>query len=96
MKSTGELAYRLARQWENPDLREARLIGDATWPIRISIGRPTAQMVAENWQMVSHQIKDWKAVRSGHVVWDPATFRATRDSISIPTSWEISSASEWV
>jgi hypothetical protein len=96
MKSPSELAYRLARQWENPDLREARLIGDADWPIKMSIGRPTAQRVAEDWQMVSHHIKDWKAVSSGKVVWESATFRATRDSISIPTSWEISSPGEWV
>lgn len=96
MKSPAELAYRLARQWENSDLREARLIGDADWPIKMSIGRPTARMVAEDWQMVSHHIKDWRAVRSGQVVWESATFRATRDSISIPTFWEISGPSEWV
>ena len=96
MKSPVELAYRLARQWESSDLREERLIGDADWPIRIPIGRPTAQIVAENWQMVSHHIKDWRAVRSGQVVWESATFRATRDSISIPIYWEISSPSEWV
>ncbi len=96
MKSPVELAYRLARQWENSDLREERLIGDGDWPVRMSIGRPTAQMVAEDWQMVSHHIKHWRAVRSGQVVWESATFRATRDSISIPTFWEISGPSEWV
>ena len=96
MNSPSELAYRLARQWENSDLREARLIGDAEWPVRLSIGRPTAQLVAEDWQMVSHHIKDWRAVKSGRVVWESVTFRATRDSISIPTFWEISNPDEWV
>ena len=95
MKSHAELAYRLARQWENSDLREERLIGDADWPVRMPIGRPTAQKVADDWQTVSQHIKHWRAVRSGQVVWESATFRATRDPISIPTSWEISSASEW-
>jgi hypothetical protein len=96
MKSPSELAYRLARQWENSDLREARLIGDADWPVSMPIGRPTAQTVADDWQMVSQHIKDWRTVRSGQVVWESVTFRATRDPISIPTFWEISSASEWV
>lgn len=96
MKSPIELASRLARQWENPDLREARLIGDADWPVRISIGRPTAQMVAEDWQKVAQHIKKWKAVTTGKVIWVAAAFRATREPISIPIFWEISSASEWV
>lgn len=96
MKSPSELAYRLARQWENSDLREARLIGDAYWPVRLPIGRPSAQLVADDWHMVSHHIKEWREVSSGQVVWESVTFRATGDSISIPTYWEISNASEWV
>ena len=96
MKSPSELAYRLARQWENSDLREARLIGDADWPVRLPIGRPSAQIVADDWHMVSHHIKEWREVSSGQVVWESVTFRATGDSISIPTYWEISNASEWV
>lgn len=96
MKSPSELAYRLARQWENSDLREARLIGDADWPIRLPIGRPSAQLVADDWHMVSHHIKEWREVSSGQVVWESVCFRATGDSISIPTYWEISNASEWV
>ncbi len=95
MKSPSELAYRLARQWENSDLREARLIGGAEWPVRLSIGRPTAQLVAEDWQIVSNHIKSWRAVRVGQVVWESVSFRATGDSINIPTFWEISNAIEW-
>lgn len=96
MKSPAELAHKMSRQWQSADIREARLIGEADWPIRLSIGRPTAGMVAEDWQAIASHIRTWRAVRSGQVIWEPASYRATGEAIEIPGYWEISNANEWI
>jgi hypothetical protein len=96
MKSPAELAQRLARQWENPDLREDRLIGDAPWPLRLPIGRPSARAVAGDWPSIVVHIRNWRAVRYGHVVWESTAYRATGEAVEMPAFWEISNAREWV
>ena len=96
MKSPAELALRLSRQWQSADIREARLLGDADWPIRLPIGRPSAGMVAEDWQTIATHIRTWRGARSGQVIWEPTSYRSTGEAIEIPTFWEISNASDWV
>lgn len=96
MKSPAELAQRLARQWENPDLREDRLVGDALWPLRLPIGRPPAGLVARNWPSIVVHIRNWRAVRSGRVIWESTAYRATGEAVEMPAVWEISNAREWV
>jgi len=48
MKSPAELALKLARQWQNADLREQRLLKADSWPLRISIGKPSGRVISEN------------------------------------------------
>lgn len=96
MKTPAELAVRWARQWENPDLRESRLLDEAAWPASLPIGRPTPSEIASAWHDVAARIRLWRDVSAGTVRWETATFRATRESIEVPARWEISSPAEWV
>jgi hypothetical protein len=96
VKTPAELAVRWARQWENPDLREARLLDEAAWPASLAIGRPTAPEIASDWYVVAARIHLWRDVRTGSVRWEMATFRATREPIEVPAYWEISSPDEWI
>lgn len=97
MHSPSELARRLARQWDNnPDLRETRLIDETAWPIKMPIGRPPARMVADHWQAVAAHLKAWRSIRTGCVIWEPATYRATGEAAEIPIAWELGNAEEWV
>lgn len=96
MRSPAELAQRLARQWQNPDLREARLIGNEDWPVRLPVGRPPAKLIAGDWLAVTEQIKRWRDVRTGQVIWESVNYRATGEAFEIPVSWEISTPGEWV
>jgi hypothetical protein len=96
MKSPKELSQALQRQWENPQLRDARLLGDAEWPLRLSIGRPSGKMMAAHWHDVAQHIKEWRAVRAGQVIWESVTFRAAGDEVSIPVAWEIADVSDWI
>jgi len=95
MHSPVELAARLTRQWQNPDLRESRLGGDEDWPVRLPIGRPPAKLVTGDWLTVAGHIKRWRSVRVGLVVWQPVNYRATGEAIEVPVSWEIPDAGAW-
>ncbi|MEI6607090.1 MAG: DUF3322 domain-containing protein, partial [Verrucomicrobiota bacterium] len=69
MKSPDDLAPRWARQWQNPDLRETRLLNETDWPLRMSIGRPTAAEITTNWQETAALIRLWRDLRTGTVRW---------------------------
>lgn len=96
MKSPADLASRWARQWENPDLREARLLDDTVWPVRLPIGRPAATAVNAFWQETADCLRLWRELLTGTVRWETAVYRATGAPVGIPVSWEISSPDEWV
>jgi len=96
MKSPSELAARLAWQWQNPDLREKRLLDEDEWPIRLPIGRPPARAVATDWARLTEHIRSWRAVSCGNIQWEQSTYRATGAPVEIPISWEISSMEEWI
>ena len=96
MKSPADLASRWARQWQNPDLREARLLESNSWPVQLSIGRPTATEVTSFWQETADCIRLWRELRIGTVKWETAVYRATGAPVEIPASWEISNPNEWV
>ncbi len=97
MKLPTELAARWARQWENPDLREARLLDEpGAWPASLPVGRPTAAEVGERWQTTAAGLRAWREVRHGTVRWESATYRATGAPIEVPVAWELGDAADWV
>ena len=96
MKPPSELAKRLARQWQKGDLREARLLGEeGAWPIVLPISRPSAQAIQNQTQEVKAHLDRWRAVKSGEVKWQKINYRATSNSIEVPTHWILNSAAEW-
>ncbi len=96
MKCPAELALRLARQWQNPDLREARLLDETAWPILMPIGRPETADIASRWQETAARIRLWRDLRTGTVQWQAITFRATAAPVELPTTWQISNPDEWI
>jgi hypothetical protein len=97
MKLPADLAPRWARQWENPDLRAARLLDEPdAWPASLPIGRPTATEVVETWQETAAVIRSWRELRHGNVRWEAATFRATGAPVEIPVAWEIARPAQWI
>lgn len=96
MKPPADLAAKLARQWQNTSLREQRLFNADSWPIRLSIGRPTAQEITGDLNKVRQHLHLWRGVTTGKVVWQPQRFRGASDEVDIPVSWILHSPSEWV
>jgi hypothetical protein len=91
MRNPADLALRWARQWENPDLREARLLNDGAWPASLPVGRPSTNEIACSWQETAGRIRLWRELK-----WETAAYRATGVPVDIPISWEISGPDEWI
>lgn len=96
MKRPADLSPRWARQWQNPDLRESRLLDESTWPVSLSIGRPSAADISSNWEELAATIRLWRDLPTGNVIWESTTFRATGAPIDLPVAWEMRSAEEWI
>jgi hypothetical protein len=96
MKSPDELASRLARQWQNADLREQRLLRPESWPLTLSIGKPTGTVVRDQVGQVRKHLQQWREVTIGQVQWQPVRFQSTSEAINIPTHWMLESPSQWV
>ncbi|MEZ6117166.1 MAG: DUF3322 domain-containing protein [Pirellulaceae bacterium] len=97
MKSPVELKATLKRQWQNPNLREARLLSAASaWPIQIPIGRPAPGKVLSSLDEVKRHVETWRMIKLGEVIWKPIRYRATAEPIDIPVSWKLDKPSEWI
>ena len=96
MKSPDELATRLARQWQNADLREQRLLKSESWPLRLPIGKPSGGAVRNRIDQVRQHLQRWRKQTVGQVLWQSARFQSTSEPIDIPTEWCLNTPSEWV
>lgn len=97
MKSHAELKMALRRQWENKDLREARLSGtDSAWPLVMGIGRPSPSLIRTDLDSVKQHVNTWRHVRIGEVIWESVSYRATHAPVAIPATWILRKPSEWI
>ena len=96
MKSPADLAARLTRQWQNADLREQRLLNPESWPLRITIGKPTGATVRDHLDRVRAHLQRWRDVAVGQIEWQPIRFQSASEAIDIPVAWVLASPTEWV
>ena len=96
MHTPDELALRLARQWQQAELREQRLLQASAWPLRLSIGRPPARILNEQPARMREYLQAWRAVRVGQVIWEPQHYRGAGEAIAIPLAWQLDSPSQWI
>ncbi|WP_447746771.1 Wadjet anti-phage system protein JetD domain-containing protein [Pseudomonas nicosulfuronedens] len=96
MKTPSELAERLARQWQQADVREARLLGAEGWPLRLAIGKPPPEVFANQPESIRLHLQRWREVRVGSVIWEPVPYRAAAEPVAMPLAWELRRPSEWV
>ena len=96
MKSPAEMACRLARQWQQAQLREARLLSASGWPLKLPIGRPFARRFGRDVAAVREHVLAWREVSVGDVLWEPVNYRAGADPVDVPAYWILRTPSEWV
>ncbi|WP_027854565.1 Wadjet anti-phage system protein JetD domain-containing protein [Marinobacterium litorale] len=96
MKSPSELSRRLAKQWHRSALRVERLLSPDSWPLTLSIGKPTGAEFSAKTTAVYEHVRRWQAVQVGTVEWQSVKYRAGAEAISIPVCWHIHTPSEWV
>jgi len=94
MKSPEVLSHKLARQWENANLREERLRSPDPWPIVLPIGAPTGSQIETNLDSVRGHIEAWRRVSIGTVKWADRRYRNASEPISSPDSWRLEKPSD--
>lgn len=95
MKSPDVLAAQLARQWQNADLREQRLLDPSAWPLRVPIGRPSPAALAHATASVREHVEHWRRVRIGTVAWQDVRYRSAAEPVALPVAWCLASPAEW-
>lgn len=97
MKSPVELSVALRRHWENPALREARLLGlENVWPVMVTIRRPSPREIRTDLDVVKQHVETWRRVTIGEVMWESIRYRVTDTAVEIPTGWKFHKPSEWI
>lgn len=97
MKSPAELKTVLRKQWENALRRESRLLLiPGSWPITLSIGRPSARKMSNDLDTVKQHVDAWRKVSIGDVKWQPVQYRATQEPVEIPVQWCLQKPSDWI
>ncbi len=96
MKSPFELSQKLARQWQNAELREQRLLNPESWPIKLKIGKPTGKMLVEKLDLVREHLNRWRKVSTGNVKWQSERYRSTNEPVELPIEWQLNTPTEWV
>ena len=96
MKSPTEVGERLARQWENNELRERRLLDPGEWPMELALGRPSASAVTRSWAAVRRHLDAWRHLQLGDVEWEPVGYRGAAQPIDVPVRWTLRNPTEWV
>ena len=97
MKSPTALRQKLRRQWEQPALRESRLLGGAeAWPLVVSIGKPKPAVIRDDLDAVKRHVQAWRQITVGELVWEAVNYRATAEPVKLPTKWKLRKPSEWM
>lgn len=97
MKSPADLKLKLKRQWEVAAHREARLLGGENgWPIVVSIGQPSPQLMASDLDAVRRHVDLWRSVKVGEVEWEEIGYRATSAPVELPVRWKLRQPTEWI
>ncbi|OAT75199.1 hypothetical protein A9B99_16950 [Mangrovibacter phragmitis] len=96
MFSPDELRKKLARQWDNATLRAERLLPPGSWPLCLSIGKPSAKIFAEQAPRVLQHVQLWRQVTVGRVDWEEVSYRASDGPVSMPLRWILNGPSDWI
>lgn len=96
MNSPDQLAQKLARQWHNSALRAERLLSAESWPLSLSIGKPSAKEFTQQTQWVLQHVQAWRQVTSGKVEWEAVSYRSSNAPILMPLRWVLQGPSDWI
>lgn len=94
MKSPGDISKDFRRKWQSADQREVLLLGEDTWPIRITIGKPSPHTFRNDAAALRAHLSAWRNVSIGHVHWEPVRYQSGAEPLDIPVFWELSTLDE--
>lgn len=104
MKSPGELAALLARQWQRSAWREQHLLNSPErWPLRLPIGLPDAPTFRDAGLALRQHLQQWLAISKdgrghgpGSVEWEPRSYRGGAAPVEVPKTWVLPRPSDLI
>lgn len=96
MYSPDDLRKKLSRQWNNAKFRTNRLLMPDSWPLCLSIGKPSAKVFSEQMLSVLQHVQLWRQVKTGCVEWEDVSYRESDRPITMPLRWILGSPSDWI
>lgn len=96
MKSPAQLAAKLTRDWQRADVREARLLDPAAWPLQLSIPPPQHNQITGDLPSVRRHFDQWRCINVGEVIWQAIKYRSLAEPEPVPVRWILRKPSEWV
>lgn len=97
LKNPDSFADKLAKQWQNNPLREARWFADeGAYPIELAIPAPSTSMVEQSYLAVKTHLDTWKAVTIGEVVYEKKNYRALAEPLAVPRRWKLHRLDDWI
>lgn len=94
MKSPGDIAKDLRRKWQSADNREALLLQEDPWPLRITIGKPKPDTFRNDPAPLRAHLSAWRNVSVGHVNWEFVRYQSGAEPLEIPVFWELGNLDE--
>lgn len=73
-----------------------RLLNPNTWPLRLSIGKPTASDLTNRLDRVRAHLDQWRQQDIGQVDWLAQRSRSIAEAVEVPDCWVLNTPSEWV
>ena len=86
----------MQRQWQRRPFRLEMLTTVDAWPKQYSIGLPSASDMTTTPNLLREHIARWQKMSVGEVVWREMNYRASSESISVPSHWTLKRPSDWV
>ncbi|GAB2729462.1 DUF2220 family protein [Melaminivora jejuensis] len=98
MKSPLALAEHLARQWQRADWRERHILqARSAWPLRLSIGAPSARQFRDDGPAIAQHLQAWRAIAQqglGALQWSERRYQAGAAPVLLPLQWELARPSQ--
>jgi len=96
MLSPNELRKKLIKQWLSAKHREQRFADKFNWPIKLSIGKPSAFDFKNTPANVRDHLKLWRNENKNKIEWQTTKYQSASSTVEIPVYYCINSTKEWI
>ncbi|MFT6732723.1 MAG: hypothetical protein ACJAS9_000905 [Polaribacter sp.] len=78
------------------DYRQDRLLSNNAWPLKLSIGKPSALQLKNQLASVKEHINEWHKLKVGVVEWSEIKYQSATTAIKTPVYWYLNQPTDWI